>query len=246
MPDGEQGRSWTLEGDDESGRAGHITVHGEPLEPGERVRVYEHPTDGEGEPLRKALATAYRHGLRLAEGAWDAEGTRIVGQNIARHAADALGYGKDAPPAESDRTLYEWEPCVDCHGEPFSQPLPDGSQGCAACMNRGGQYLPVPARARSDVDAVLRGLTFRRERSRPVFRNKHTGTEVVVLDLAVDDRGGFQGGCRQFTVVTDEAGPPGYKTRGPYSLDSFVQHWEPTGEHVPVDSDRIRERLHGD
>jgi hypothetical protein len=44
MPDGEQGRSWTLEGDDESGRAGHITVHGEPLEPGERVRVYEHPT----------------------------------------------------------------------------------------------------------------------------------------------------------------------------------------------------------
>jgi hypothetical protein len=164
--------------------------------PGERIRVCEHPTDGEGADERK----------------WTRAFTRLE-KAVQRH-RDAKGWTDDADD-ELHRVL--------------EKVLRDVG--------------PAPARARSDVDEVLRGLTFRRERSRPVFRNKHTGTEVVVLDLAVDDRGGFQGGCRQFTVVTDEPGPPGYKTRGPYSLDSFVQHWEPTGEHVPVDRDRIRERL---
>jgi hypothetical protein len=198
VPDGEQGRSWTVKCTEDT------VLNAQSLEQvpyiswklvdaprigkhGERITVYEHPTDGEGR-----CPTCHGAG------------------EFPVPIAPRDGFGNQH---------VEYELCSD----PFHS-----------------------ARARSDVDAVLRGLTFRRERSRPVFRNKHTGTEVVVLDLAVDDRGGFQGGCRQFTVVTDEAGPPGYKTRGPYSLDSFVQHWEPTGEHVPVDSDRIRERLHGD
>jgi hypothetical protein len=207
-------RRWTLEGDDESGRAGHITVHGEPLGPGERVRVYERPTEGEETSSGTSDLPANTEG-RAVEGGASPSGPSLAEQLRQESLrADAFFRGREVAQARAEREK--------------------------ARADRAEAEL---ARARSDVDAVLRGLTFRRERSRPVFRNKHTGTEVVVLDLAVDDRGGFQGGCRQFTVVTDEPGPPGYKTRGPYSLDSFVQHWEPTGEHVPVDSDRIRERL---
>lgn len=81
--------------------------------------------------------------------------------------------------------------------------------------------------------AALRSLSFRPERSRPVYRNKHTGAEVTVLDLGVDDRGGFQGGCRQHTVLTDEPGPPGYRgARNPMPLWSFLEHWESTGRWV--------------
>lgn len=83
---------------------------------------------------------------------------------------------------------------------------------------------------------AIRDLFFRPERSRPVYRNKHTGTEVTVVDLAVNERGGFQGGCRQFVVVTDEDFPPPMRGRGRvWALWSFVEHWEPTGAWIPVD-----------
>jgi hypothetical protein len=242
-PDGEQGRSWPR--NDLCGECGHWHDHtGRQLLAmrdwqGERYaipkghmprnnaddaggREYgdcpgEHPTDGEETSSGTSDLPANTEG-RAVEGGASPSGPSLAEQLRQESLrADAFFRGREVAQARAEREK--------------------------ARADRAEAEL---ARARSDVDAVLRGLTFRRERSRPVFRNKHTGTEVVVLDLAVDDRGGFQGGCRQFTVVTDEAGPPGYKTRGPYSLDSFVQHWEPTGEHVPVDSDRIRERLHGD
>lgn len=93
---------------------------------------------------------------------------------------------------------------------------------------------------------VITKLCFRPERSRPIWRNVHTGKEVVVMDLAINDHGGFQGGCRQFVVVTDEPPPPGpplpppIRSKGPlganvYALWSFLQHWEPTGEYRPND-----------
>lgn len=94
--------------------------------------------------------------------------------------------------------------------------------------------------------ALVRDLTFRPERSRPVYRNKHTGASTVVVDLAINDHGGFQGGCRQFVVITNEPprpGPPAppapmRRTHGPrganvHALWSFLQHWEPTGDRVP-------------
>lgn len=83
----------------------------------------------------------------------------------------------------------------------------------------------------------IRRLEFRPERSRPVWRNVHTGTEITVLDLVVNDNGGFHGGCRQFVVVTDEEPPPGppspRRSAGrEHPLWAFVEHWEPTGEYV--------------
>lgn len=100
----------------------------------------------------------------------------------------------------------------------------------------------------SDTSSKLRALSFRPERSRPVWRNVHTGTETVVTDIAVNDHGGFQGGCRQHVVITDEPGPPGPppvpdarrdRDRGPrghnvHSLWSFLEHWEPAGRYVDV------------
>lgn len=89
----------------------------------------------------------------------------------------------------------------------------------------------------------VRALEFRRERSRPVWRNQHTGTEVVVLNIGTDDRGGFQGGVRRFTVTTDEPPPPGPPSirawnGHDYGLEEFLKHWEPTGEVVPIDQVR--------
>jgi hypothetical protein len=92
--------------------------------------------------------------------------------------------------------------------------------------------------------AVLRSLAFRPERSRPVFRNRHTGREVVVEDLAVNDHGGFQGGCRQHIVITNEEPPPGLpaptlrdrrgvRGHNVHGLWAWVEHWEPTGRYVP-------------
>lgn len=88
----------------------------------------------------------------------------------------------------------------------------------------------------NDTTRILHALEFRPERSRQVWKNKHTGTEVTVLDLGVDDNGGFQGGCRRHTVTTNEKGPPGFRTtRKTYSLSTFIEHWEPTGTYLPVD-----------
>jgi hypothetical protein len=86
-----------------------------------------------------------------------------------------------------------------------------------------------------NVGHSIRALSFREERSRPVWRNRHTDREVVVKDIAVDDNGGFQGGCRRFVVITNEDGPPGYPF-GPraYELERWLEHWEPTGAHVAV------------
>lgn len=107
---------------------------------------------------------------------------------------------------------------------------------------------------------ALSNLCFRPERSRPIWRNRHTGTEVTVVDLAVNDHGGFQGGCRQHVVITDEPGPPGPPSprdlsgRGPrganvYPLWSWLEHWEPTGRYVdwnaeaePTPEQRWRQR----
>lgn len=95
-------------------------------------------------------------------------------------------------------------------------------------------YVAVDAQAKA-----LSGLSFLMERSRPIWRNTHTGKEVRVLDLAVDDDGGFQGGCRRFVVVTDEPLPPGPPRPGQrdtraWSLDQWLLHWEPTGRYDPV------------
>jgi hypothetical protein len=58
-----------------------------------------------------------------------------------------------------------WEPCVDCDGEPSSQHLVTGEQGCEACSNRGGGRIeapepsPVAARAqRFDLEFVYPGI----------------------------------------------------------------------------------------
>lgn len=97
-------------------------------------------------------------------------------------------------------------------------------------------------------DEKLRCLVFRPERSRPVWRNIHTFAETVVTDLAVNEHGGFQGGCRQFVVITNEPGPPGpppvpdaRRDRGPrghnvHPLWSWLTNWEPTSKWVEVDS----------
>lgn len=95
----------------------------------------------------------------------------------------------------------------------------------------------------------LTRLIFRPERSRQVWRNVHVDTRTIVTDLKVNDHGGFQGGCRQFVVVTNEPGPPGpppvpdqrrMRDLGPrghhvHPLWSWLQHWEPTGEFVAVE-----------
>lgn len=88
--------------------------------------------------------------------------------------------------------------------------------------------------------SAIRKLEFRPERSRPIWRNRHTGTEVVVKDLDVDEHGGFQGGCVRFVVITNEPPPPGpICVRGwdgqRYSLQTFLEHWEPTGKYVEYD-----------
>lgn len=93
--------------------------------------------------------------------------------------------------------------------------------------------------------ALITALAFRPERNRPVWRNRHTGAETVIVDLAVNDHGGFQGGCRQHVVVTNQEGPPGpppvpdarRRDSGPrghnvHPLWSFLVHWEPTGHYV--------------
>lgn len=90
----------------------------------------------------------------------------------------------------------------------------------------------------TDLTRAIQRLEFRFERSRPIWRNRHTGKEVRVLDLAVDDNGGFQGGCRQFVVLTDEQPPPGPRSYQPwqgrrYALWAFLENWEPTGRYVP-------------
>ncbi len=96
---------------------------------------------------------------------------------------------------------------------------------------------------RSELEAVEK-LMFRPDGPRPVWRNKHTGKEAVVLDLTVDDNGGFQGGCRRFVVVIDEDGlpwkptpdsgeaRPAYPGKRRFSVTRFLEHWEPTGPDV--------------
>ena len=106
------------------------------------------------------------------------------------------------------------------------------------CAHCGRTYVAVGAQHKA-LRHAFSGLSFRMERSRPIWRNKHTGKEVRVLDLAVDDQGVFQGGCKRFVVVTDEPNPPGppspgqRDTRG-WSLDQWLLHWEPTGSYDPV------------
>jgi hypothetical protein len=55
-----------------------------------------------------------------------------------------------------------------------------------------------------------------------------------VRDLAVDDHGGFQGGCRQFVVYTDETIDVAGRTarRGGYPLHHWLKHWEPIRKWV--------------
>lgn len=105
-----------------------------------------------------------------------------------------------------------------------------------------------------DMATLVRDLGFRPERSRPVWRNKHTGTEVVVKDLAINDHGGFQGGCRQHVVITDEAPPPGPpsppppRNRGPrganvYALDTWLRNWEPVGRYIDWHDEPIEDEV---
>lgn len=94
----------------------------------------------------------------------------------------------------------------------------------------------------NELAQLLRRLEFRPERSRPVWRNRHTGVTATVRSVGVDGRGGFQGGCTQFVVYLHEpplpgpANHPGHGYRGrPWPLWSFLEHHEPTGEYVDVD-----------
>lgn len=94
----------------------------------------------------------------------------------------------------------------------------------------------------NDLSKKLLALESRPERSRPIWRNIHTGKEVAVRDLVVNDDGGFQGGCRHFVVLLDEPPPPGPphpNLRGwpgkEWGLGGFLEHWEPTGKFKAVD-----------
>jgi hypothetical protein len=150
-------RRWTLEGDDESGRAGHITVHGEPLGPGERVRVYEHPTDGEGKCAE--ILERLRH-LFFAPGSMSAdEQCREAREVLGPRRCPTCEQPKDAPTAECTDPfhrdypedsirenwphLYAW-----AHGAVES--APGIGKDAQALLTHLGFDL---ARARSDVDA---------------------------------------------------------------------------------------------
>jgi hypothetical protein len=96
-------RRWTLEGDDESGRAGHITVHGEPLGPGERVRVYERPTEGEETSSGTSDLPANTEG-RAVEGGASPSGPSLAEQLRQESLrADAFFRGREVAQARAER-----------------------------------------------------------------------------------------------------------------------------------------------
>lgn len=96
-----------------------------------------------------------------------------------------------------------------------------------------------PAR---DFIKELSELTFQLGRSRPVWRNFNTGAEIIVLDLVVDENGGFKGGCRRFAV---DVIPQKAETYRPplerrLSIDALFRYWAPTGDHVKVEDLPVR------
>lgn len=132
---------------------------------------------------------------------------------------------------------------IPCGGECLDRRRCEREGGCFADpRDPKGDVLRV-----DQVSKLIHALSYRPERSRPVWRNRHTGKEAVVVDLFVDDNGGFQGGCRRFVVQTDEAlppGPPAPPRKGRrnarcHDLASWLLHWEPVGRWVdwprPVD-----------